>query len=199
MSAYDFLYERGFILSSSEKFGRGGQFAALFRRGELRLRIEVDAREGEMIEFKHGDGDQYLSLLTLLRHLGLSTQYRVDSLADLREHIDAILAYYTYSFLIDRGFQLAENEHHGNGAFTFVFRRDPLRLRIRMDQEKHVDIEFNNTPFEAYTPLHYLLRHIGITPQSDDDRIEELRAHIDRILRFYDGLQEADVNTLPGS
>jgi len=184
--AYDFLYERGFTLAGMEHFPNR-TFAALFRRGEVRIRIETEAYDPATIELKPEKEAHYIRLHVLLSRFGLPARWTVDSLEDLEANIDALLAHLTYAFLIDRGFRLARNDHRGNGEFTLVFQRGPLRLRMEVGPDEQVSIEFNDTELEAWTPLRHLLRHIGGTPEPERDRFEDLRQHIDRILAFYDG------------
>ena len=184
MGSCDFLIDRGFVVEGVERFGNTGMAATLFRRGDLLVRMESDPRDGLMVELKRSSEPRYTSLDAVLRHIGASyVGYGLDA---LHANIDAILAWHTYSFLVDRGFRLAGNESQDDGSFKLLFRRGGLRLRIEVQASGHVSIDFNDTPFDAWTPLQYLLRHLGIAPRGEGDDFEDLEDHIDRILAFYD-------------
>lgn len=89
----------------------------------------------------------------------------------------------SYAFLIERGFEVTTSETAAWG-FAAVLRRNDLRLRIYYDRDVGAQIEFANTPYDAWSPLPAVLWKIGL--ESTHDPWGDLCAHIDSILSFYD-------------
>ena len=88
--SYDFLLERGFVVTSSENAGWGR--AAVLRRNELRLRIYYDWDVGTVIEFANTPYNAWSPLRAVLWKLGVESTF--DAWGDLCNHIDAILSFY---------------------------------------------------------------------------------------------------------
>jgi hypothetical protein len=171
---YDFIDERGFQLVRRRIFAADG-FYAEWVRGELIL--EIRRGEGErdlVIGFRDGKGGAYTSMWALLWHLGIEPRPLSAPIEVLRTYISSFLAHYTYSFLVDRGFQLASNDNRGGGSSTLMFRRGDLDLRIDVKRgEERIDLNG--------VPLADVLGAQGIKGASFAD----LRKHIDLILASF--------------
>jgi len=180
-----FLESHGFERRKPTLPGVGLEGTQLWYRGDLRLLIAEHAADGGIgvvpwteIRLMEADHPPYESLETVLTRIGVDWLREAHPLVLLGEYMDHILAYYTYKFLLDRGFGLETNDNRGDGRFTLLFKRGDLVLRIEMDgEEEHID--FNGMP------LADVYRTLGIEAHGFAD----MRKHIDAIVAWLDSTE----------